>query len=107
LLYNDLETNNETTFAARQQILNKQLYAAVIEHRLLKQTRSQGNDWSTTVNGVFCAVHAEVLEPSQSVITGRVCEVENADAEKSPLVEAVTREQLEKTHQTEKTWRVL
>jgi hypothetical protein len=29
LLGNDLETNNETTFAARQQIFNKQVYAAV------------------------------------------------------------------------------
>jgi hypothetical protein len=29
LLGNDLETNNETTFAAWQQILNKQVYAAV------------------------------------------------------------------------------
>jgi hypothetical protein len=28
---NDLETNNETTPAARQKILNKQVYAAVTE----------------------------------------------------------------------------
>jgi hypothetical protein len=31
LLGNDLETNNETTLAGRQQILNKQVYAAVTE----------------------------------------------------------------------------
>jgi hypothetical protein len=31
LLVNDLETNNEKTFAASQQILNKQVYAAVTE----------------------------------------------------------------------------
>jgi hypothetical protein len=29
LLGNYLETNNETTFTARQQILNKQAYAAI------------------------------------------------------------------------------
>jgi hypothetical protein len=29
LLSNDLKTSNETTFAARQQILNKQEYAGV------------------------------------------------------------------------------
>jgi hypothetical protein len=31
LLSSDRETGNETTSAARQQILNKQIYAAVIE----------------------------------------------------------------------------
>jgi hypothetical protein len=29
LVGNDLETNNETTFAARQKILNKQVYETV------------------------------------------------------------------------------
>jgi hypothetical protein len=31
LLGNDRETNDETTSAARQQILNKQIYAAITE----------------------------------------------------------------------------
>jgi hypothetical protein len=31
LLSNELETNNETTSAARQHIFNKQVYAAVTE----------------------------------------------------------------------------
>jgi hypothetical protein len=42
-------------------ILNKQVYAAVTGYRLRKQTRSHGNEWSTTVNGVLYAVRAEML----------------------------------------------
>jgi hypothetical protein len=61
LLANDLEIDNERTSAARQQILNKQVYAAVIEQRFGKQTRSHGNDLSTTMNGVLYAVHIEIL----------------------------------------------
>jgi hypothetical protein len=53
LLGNNLETNNETTFADRQQIFNKQIYAAVAGFR--------GDDWSTSMNGVICAVRAEML----------------------------------------------
>jgi hypothetical protein len=56
LLGNNLETNNETTFAARQQILNKQVCAVVAGYSFCKQTRSHGNGRSTTINGVFCVV---------------------------------------------------
>jgi hypothetical protein len=53
--------HNETTFVASQQILNKQVYAAVTEQRLHTQTCSHGNDLSTKMNGVFYAVRAEML----------------------------------------------
>jgi hypothetical protein len=57
---NDRKTNNETS-AARQQILNKQIYAAITEKHLHKQTCSHGNNWSMTMNGVFNVVRAEML----------------------------------------------
>jgi hypothetical protein len=64
LLTNDQETNNKVTFAARQQILNKQLYAAVNW-----VTTSQTNTWPTRLEynnkGVFYAVRADMLQPRQ------------------------------------------
>jgi hypothetical protein len=66
LLGNDRETVYETTSTARQQILKKQIYAAVTEKRLSKQTYSHANE-STRINGetvrnsVFYAVTAEML----------------------------------------------
>jgi hypothetical protein len=38
LLGSDLKTSNETTFAVRQQILNKQVYATITRLRLRKNT---------------------------------------------------------------------
>jgi hypothetical protein len=61
LLGNDLKINYETTLGARQEILNKQVYTAVIGQRLLKQTHSHGNSWSATINGVFYGVRDEML----------------------------------------------
>jgi hypothetical protein len=61
LLDNDLETNYEPTSAARQQILNNQVYAAVTEEHFRKQTCFHGNDWSKVINGAFYEVRAEVL----------------------------------------------
>jgi hypothetical protein len=43
-----------------ENIVNKQVYAAVTEQRLHKQTRSHGKDWSIATNGVFYAVRAEI-----------------------------------------------
>jgi hypothetical protein len=44
LLGNGLERNNETTFAAKQPILNNEIYAAIAEYRLRRQIYSHGND---------------------------------------------------------------
>jgi hypothetical protein len=54
LLGNNLETNTETTSAARQQILNKQVYAAAAGKRLCKQACSHGNSLSNNRKAVFC-----------------------------------------------------
>jgi hypothetical protein len=64
-LGNNLETNNERTSAARQQNLNKPVYAAVTKECLHKQTLSQGNDWDTTINGLFYMVRAKELSMGQ------------------------------------------
>jgi hypothetical protein len=59
---NDLETNKETTFSARQRILNTQVYVAVTGYFVNKHvSRSHGNGCSTTLNCIFYAVHAEML----------------------------------------------
>jgi hypothetical protein len=62
---NDLDTNNETTFATREQIPNKQVYVAVTEERLRKQTRSHGKDWSTKMNCVFYVAPTKELPVGQ------------------------------------------
>jgi hypothetical protein len=54
LLGSDLETDNATTFAARQQIFNEQVYAAVAGWRLRGQARSHGDDWGNSGRVVFC-----------------------------------------------------
>jgi hypothetical protein len=54
LLGNDLETNNKTISAAGQQILYKQVYAAVTELRLGKEACFDGKDWSNNGIVVFC-----------------------------------------------------
>jgi hypothetical protein len=51
LLGNDRETNNETTAAGRQQILNKQQW--------------NNNNLTSISNCVFCAVRAEMLQAGQ------------------------------------------
>jgi hypothetical protein len=63
LLGDDREKNNETTAAPRQQILNKQIYAAVAEQRLRKQTRSQGNKSSATIHELLELVFSDRSVP--------------------------------------------
>jgi hypothetical protein len=60
LLGNYLETNNETTFAARQRIRNKQVYSALLGNAFAKE-HVPTEKLSTTMNGVFYAVRAEIL----------------------------------------------
>jgi hypothetical protein len=59
LLGNDLETNNETS-AARQQILNKQIYAAVTENAFAKK-KHVPMERIEVHNNVFYAVRAKEL----------------------------------------------
>jgi hypothetical protein len=60
-----LDNDNKTTYGNKQQILNKQIYAAVTEQRLRKQTCSHGNNWSTAMDGVIYAVYVEMLYGGQ------------------------------------------
>jgi hypothetical protein len=53
VLRNDLETDKEIIFAARQRILDKQVYAVVSRLRLRKQARSHGDNWGNNGRAVF------------------------------------------------------
>jgi hypothetical protein len=61
LLGYDLETNTETTFVAKEQILKKQVYATVAGQRLRRQARYHGTGWAITINDVFYVVRVLML----------------------------------------------
>jgi hypothetical protein len=127
LLGKNLETDNETTVVAMQWLQDKWIYKTVSEQRLGKHVPKEMNTHVTVdllwKRGVFCVTHAKMLWARQFEATSPVelCKWGSTvveltvdkefckggcgkrtwaqEAEESPLLEAVAREQLLKTLQ--------
>jgi hypothetical protein len=65
LLGNNFKTNKKTISAARQHILNMNVYAGVTEKRFLKKICFHGKHWNPTTNSILLAIRVKGLSMGQ------------------------------------------